>query len=118
MRDRGEPGPALTWLDVALALLLMTLLGAFLLAAPSEGREWIASAGNALLGLNVIAWGCAFALAYRFPQASLILRLLAHVGRLMDHLGPLKFGHLGTLMWSTFLLLTGLLMFITGAGWI
>jgi len=105
------------WLDVLLVLVLMSLLVAFLLAAPSPEREWSASTGNALLGLNAIAWGCAFALAYRFPHASLILRILTKVGRRMDRLGPLKVGRLGTLMWAVFLLLTGLLMFVTGAGW-
>jgi len=67
--------------------------------------------------MNLIAWGFAFALAYRFPRASAVLRLLASFAAVIDRMGPIKLRHLWTLVLAVFLLFVGALMLITGAGW-
>lgn len=121
MRDRNEPEAGawrFSWLDLALILVFTTLATAFLLAEPSPDREWKSSASNALLGLNFIAWGVAFAVAYRLPRASVVLQVLANVATIMDRLGPIKLGHIGVLIWAIFLLCVGSLMLMTGAGWV
>ena len=117
-REAPEAGKGrFPWLDVALVPVLLVLATALLLAEPSPSREWSPSQGNALLGLNSIAWGIAFALAYRFPRASAVLRLLASLAAVVDRMGPFKLRHLSTLVLAVFFLFVGALMFITGAGW-
>ncbi|MEG3788988.1 hypothetical protein V1318_02515 [Lysobacter sp. CCNWLW3] len=102
----------LTLLDGVLAIALVTLFIAYIAAGGTPENEWRASAGNALLGLNVFAWGIALFLAYRWPDSSLLLQGLAWLSSRF----PTRASPVLTLCWSVFFLFVGALMFFTGAG--
>jgi len=101
-----------SFLDVILVVALASLYIGYVLAGGTPEKEWKAAPGNALLGLNIFAWGITLGLAYRWPDRSLLLRGLAWLSSRF----PVARGPLLTVCWSVFFLFTGALMFITGAG--
>ena len=116
LRDGAGPNPPANQAGLLLGFSVLAALADLLIAYFAVGGTapgpWRAAPGNALLGLNCVAWGAVFLLNYYFSHRSLVFRGLIWFCRQFSA----PSGRRMALAWFAFLVFVGMAMLLTGMG--
>ena len=116
LRDRTGTNPSTDQPGLLLGFSVLSVLAALLIAYFAVGGTapgpWRAAPGNALLGLNFVAWGLVFLLSYYFSQRSFVFRGFIWFCQQLSA----PSGRKVALVWFALLVFAGMAMLLTGVG--